>query len=133
LKEYGKVETEQKSGHQILGEGLESILNADAFREAMDRIANNAYDKVFAAHAAGGLTWKRTGRELQDFVTEITVQNGRGEPVTITVTLFTSYLEHSGRSAYLMLGGKTEAPCRNSADPRVKSLIEQLTGAPLNA
>lgn len=124
------METLVRTGNQLLGGGLEAITMHDKFREAMSRVCDAAFAEVFKAQDEGSLAWKRAGDCMADLVTEVVVKDGRGEEVTIQVILFTSSSDDGFKTAYLMLGGRHDAPCRNTADPRVRHLYTKLTGKP---
>ncbi len=118
-----------RSGYQIIGVGLEPITNIDAFQEAMERVCEDAFTAIFQAQDAGTLKWKRSGISFDDLVTEAVIKNGRGESVVVPIILFTDVCcESASTFGFLTIGSKIDAPCRNTADPRVKRLFEQITG-----
>lgn len=120
------------NGIQLLGNGLETITNPGKFREAMNKVSEAAFAVVFQAQDEGRLQWKRVGEDLTDLVAEAVVKNGRGEEITVPVILFTSVSDYGFKDAYLMLGSRCNAPCRNTADPRVQRLYTQVTGESLS-
>ena len=122
------MQAEAMNGNQLLGSGLEAITNPDKFREVMNKVSEAAFAAVFQAQDEGKLRWRRAGDDLTDLVTEAVVKDGRGEEVTVPVILFISVTEDGFRDGYLMLGSKRNAPCRNTADPRVQRLYAQVTG-----
>ena len=124
------MQTETMNGNQLLGSGLETITNPDKFREAMNKVSETAFATVFQAQDEGRLKWKRAGDDLTDLVTEVAVKDGRGEEITVPVILFTSVTDEGFRDGYLMLGSRRNAPCRNTADPRVQRLYTQVTEKP---
>ena len=121
------MQVEASNGNQLIGTGLETITNPDKFREAMNKVSEAAFATVFQAQDEGRLQWKRAGDDLSDLVTEVTVRNGSGEEVTVPVILFTSVTDEGSKYGYLMLGSRRNAPCRNTADPRVQRLYMQVT------
>jgi hypothetical protein len=118
------------SGFQVLCNGLETITNSDKFREAMERTLEAAFMTVFQAQDEGKLKWRRVGDGLRDMVTEAVVKDGRGENVTVLVTLYTTADDEGFKNTYLALGNRPDAPSHSTGDPRVKRLYEQLTGEP---
>lgn len=121
------MQAQAMTGNQLLGNGLETIANPDKFREAMNKVSEAAFVAVFKAQDEGSLKWKRAGDDLTDLVTEAVVKDGRGEDVTVPVILFTSVTNERFMDGYLMLGSRRNAPCRNTADPRVQRLYTQVT------
>lgn len=118
-----------RSGYQIVGAGLEKITNLDAFQEAMEKVCEDAFAAIFQAQDAGMLKWKRAGNSFDDLITEAVIKNGRSEDVVVPVILFTDIsCESAITFGFLTIGSKIDAPCRNTADPRVKRLFEQITG-----
>lgn len=126
-EEESTMQTESRSGNQIIGEGLEKIINPDKFREAMHRVSEAAFKAVFQAQDAGSLRWKREGANLTDLATTITIRNGRGDDITIPVIFFEDTTDDGYKYGYLMLGSKRDAPCHNILDLRVKRLYSQVT------
>ncbi len=124
------MQTETMNGNQLLGNGLETITNPDKFREAMNKVSEVAFATVFQAQDEERLKWRRAGDDLTDLVTEAVVKDGRGEDVTVPVILFTSVTDEGFKDGYLMLGSRQNAPCRNTADPRVQRLYTQVTEKP---
>jgi hypothetical protein len=118
------------SGNQLLTNGLETVTNPDKFRETMNKVSEAAFAAVFQAQDEGKLKWERAGDNLTDLVTEVTVKDNRGEDVTMPVIFFTKATDDGFVDGYLMLGSKHNAPCRNTADPRVKRLYTQVTEKP---
>ena len=121
------MQTGLSNGIQLIGAGLETITNPDKFREAMNKVSEAAFATVFQAQDEGRLQWKRAGDDLSDLVTEVTVRNGRNEEIAVPVILFTSVTDEGLKDGYLMLGSRRNAPCRNTADPRVQRLYTQVT------
>ena len=124
------MQTETMNGNQLLGNGLETIINTDKFLEAMNKVSEAAFARVFQAQDEGKLKWRRTGDYLTDLCTEVFVKDGRDEEIVIPVILFISITYEGPRYGYLMLGSKRNAPCRNTADPRVQRLYTQVTEKP---
>lgn len=120
--------TQTLNGTQIFATGLESILNENAFREAMRKVTDQAFSHLFEEQASGNLKWRRSGEDMRDLVTDVTIKNALDQEVTISA-FFVTYIGDEGyRSAFLSLGGKEKAPCRNDADESVKNLFTSLTG-----
>jgi hypothetical protein len=120
--------TQTLNGTQIFATGLESISNESAFQEAMKNVTDQAFTHLFEEQASGNLKWKRSGEDVRDFVTDISVKNAFGQEVTISAFLV-AYIDGDGyRNAFLNLGSRKNAPCRNDADLRVKNLFTILTG-----
>lgn len=117
-----------KNIYGILGSGLEFITNEEDFTRAMKEVTDGAFATIFQAQNDGRLQWRRSGITMKDLVTEVTVKNGRNEDVNILVIFFTSVSWEGFDGGYLMLGDKHNAPCKNTADPRVRNLYKQLTG-----
>ena len=122
------MQTETMNGDQLLGRGLEAIINPDEFQEAMSRVSKAAFAAVFQAQDEGKLQWRHAGDDLSDLVTEVVVKGGRGEEIAVPVIFFISVTDEGFVDGYLMLGSKCSAPCRNTLDPRVKRLYTQVTG-----
>ena len=118
------------NGNQLLGNGLETITDPDKFRETMDTVSESAFATVFQAQDAGKLQWKCTGEDLTDLITEVAIKDGCGEEITVPVILFTSVTDEGFKNGYLVLGSRSNAPCRNTADVRVQRLYTQVTEKP---
>jgi len=124
------MQTETLNGTQLLGNGLETITNTDKFREAMNKVCETAFAVVFHTQDEGKLKWRRTGEDMNDFITELPVKNGRGEEIIIPVFLLTIITNEGFKHGFLMLGSTNNAPCRNTMDPRVQRLYTQVTEKP---
>lgn len=125
------MNAETKSPHQILLQGLESVTNEAEFRKASNKVFEDAFTIIFAAHEEGKLQWVRSGQELRDFQTQVVVKNGQGREVAIPIYFFTTFDGDGIQSAFLTLGERDgNAPCRNDYDARVKKLFTFLSGEP---
>jgi len=63
--------TETRSGYQVFSKGLEHITNETAFREAMSNIVEGTLNKIFELQDKGLLEWRRIGRSMDMFTTNI--------------------------------------------------------------
>jgi hypothetical protein len=117
----------QESIIEILGKGIETILNPSEFKEALGSIENAAFGRIFTMQNEKKLKWVRSGPELQVFSTQVSVKNGEDRNVVVPVTLTIG-----NGALFLEIGQGVGKFCRNSADSRVKLLYKQITGVDFN-
>lgn len=113
------------SGYQVLSRGLEHTTNEAAYRKILGNIVKDAFDKLFELQDRGLLGWRRTGRRMDMFNTNIypiRTHNGSYENISVYLVV-----RHSTPiSVFLYLGSLEDAPCLNEADERVMDLYRKL-------
>src|SRR3990167_5684895 len=107
--------------------GLDRVTNEDKFTETREEVINNVFDEIFRLQKQELLVWKRTGRYLSEFVTEVDVVNIERETVRIPVYLYSLSDDEGNNTWYLSLEYKG-GPVLSCSSKKVRDLYKQITG-----
>jgi hypothetical protein len=117
----------EKSGYQIVLEGLERTLPQKEFETAKNRVIDEAFEHIFRYAKRGIISWKRSGPNLDEYIAEATITNAKRVQVDINIYFVINTTDQNYRKISLLLGSKSNAPCL-SVGIDLYDLYEKLTG-----